>query len=388
VVVNVDTPDVKTQKEHHKVILLGAGNSGKTTISKQIQQLYNSTFDEQAMRNRYIPIIHSNVLRGLLKLAEVVKLPVEVAVGFKKLLNELHMAPYSNEMLEEYHTELISHLWVELRAVFIEQQTSLNVLENLQYFCDNGNITRLLAKGYLPDVDDVMRCWSRTTGIVEFSAPLEGDEDVVVDMVDVGGQRAERNKWAICGKPATALIFVVGLGSFDEALYEDPRVLKIHEDLQLWETVSSQDPKNPFRSIPKFLIFNKIYAFNRKTRKMGSDAGGNAVALATNAAESKQHSGNAFNAAFPGYQDSEYGEPLAYVKHVFRSKVQELADGGFPAVPIYTVEAVNIECVKTVIADVFTKIKELKRDEREAKNEPNVIKSGHGKGEGRPNHKR
>ncbi|KAL3633174.1 HIR complex subunit [Castilleja foliolosa] len=56
--------ETKVEKHIQKLLLLGAGDSGKSTIFKQIKLLFESGFDEVELKN-YVTIIHANVYQTI-----------------------------------------------------------------------------------------------------------------------------------------------------------------------------------------------------------------------------------------------------------------------------------------------------------------------------------
>lgn len=56
--------ETKAEKHIHKLLLLGAGESGKSTIFKQIKLLFQTGFDEAELKS-YIPVIHANVYQTI-----------------------------------------------------------------------------------------------------------------------------------------------------------------------------------------------------------------------------------------------------------------------------------------------------------------------------------
>ncbi|KAK3213263.1 hypothetical protein Dsin_017969 [Dipteronia sinensis] len=56
--------ETKAEKHIQKLLLLGAGESGKSTIFKQIKLLFQTGFDEAELRS-YIPVIHANVYQTI-----------------------------------------------------------------------------------------------------------------------------------------------------------------------------------------------------------------------------------------------------------------------------------------------------------------------------------
>ncbi|KAG8085206.1 hypothetical protein GUJ93_ZPchr0010g10627 [Zizania palustris] len=56
--------ETKAEQHIHKLLLLGAGESGKSTIFKQIKLLFQTGFDETELKS-YISVIHANVYQTI-----------------------------------------------------------------------------------------------------------------------------------------------------------------------------------------------------------------------------------------------------------------------------------------------------------------------------------
>lgn len=68
------------EDEKIKLLLLGAGESGKSTIFKQMKVIYGDQYTE-AERRQHIPTVHSNVLQAM-------KILIEQTITFN-LVNEI-----------------------------------------------------------------------------------------------------------------------------------------------------------------------------------------------------------------------------------------------------------------------------------------------------------
>jgi len=123
------------------------------------------------------------------------------------------------------------------------------------------NIERISASNFIPDQNDCLRCRARTTGIVETKFEASGFE---FRLVDVGGQRSERKKWLACFQDVLAILFCVALSEYDLTLWEDSRVNRMHESLELFgSTVNSKW----FPTTSKILFLNKSDIFSEKIAK-------------------------------------------------------------------------------------------------------------------------
>jgi hypothetical protein len=78
-----------------KILLLGPGESGKSTIFKQMHLLYGTDGFNDAVRHNFKQVIRKNVvewMQGLIKAAERFKLPFESKVRFLAILRFLNVS--------------------------------------------------------------------------------------------------------------------------------------------------------------------------------------------------------------------------------------------------------------------------------------------------------
>ena len=123
-----------------------------------------------------------------------------------------------------------------------------------------SNIERYAQPDFIPNGEDVLRCRARTTGIHEIEFDIEA---LHFRMVDVGGQRSERKKWAHCFEDVTAIIFVVAMDGYDMKLYEDENVNRIQEARKLFDDIVNS---KWFQSTNIVLFLNKSDLFAEKIK--------------------------------------------------------------------------------------------------------------------------
>jgi GTPase SAR1 family protein len=63
--------------------------------------------------------------------------------------------------------------------------------------------------------------------------------EVRLSFSDVGGQRNERKKWIHAFDNVSVVCFFVGLGEFDQTLFEDDSVNRFTETISLFESITS-----------------------------------------------------------------------------------------------------------------------------------------------------
>eukprot|EP00211_Chloroparvula_japonica_P005724 CAMPEP_0119120118 /NCGR_PEP_ID=MMETSP1310-20130426/1304_1 /TAXON_ID=464262 /ORGANISM="Genus nov. species nov., Strain RCC2339" /LENGTH=359 /DNA_ID=CAMNT_0007109583 /DNA_START=184 /DNA_END=1263 /DNA_ORIENTATION=+ len=242
-----------------KILLLGAGESGKSTIVKQMRILFDDGFTEED-RVTYKEIINSNVILSMRSLVMgMQEMGIECDAD-----NAEHVELFtSNATLFEQHItpeigKAVKHLWDDekVKETFKEHHLSFQIPDSAHYFFDN--IDRIMKQDFKPSDTDILHCRARTTGINEVTFHVE---DAHFRMVDVGGQRSERRKWIHCFQNVTGLIFFVALSEFDQKLYEDETVNRMHESIMLFAEICNCQW---FKDAALILFLNKCDLFKEK----------------------------------------------------------------------------------------------------------------------------
>jgi GTPase SAR1 family protein len=247
-----------------KLLLLGPGQSGKTTIYRQLVNLYGEKYDEEKLMS-FRPIVHTNVLNSIKKLVDMSWNLVQENVEYALHVDNLEKAKMIQEMKEESELtpaigKIISELWNDpaIKKTF-EHSSKFQLLESTEYLF--ARLEEICQPRYLPSLQDVLRSRAATTGIVETEFEIEGSKFV---MIDVGGQRNERKKWIHCFEGVTSLIYVASLSCFDQKLFEDENTNAMQEALDLFEDTVNL---HWFGSTDIILFLNKSDLFRDKLAK-------------------------------------------------------------------------------------------------------------------------
>lgn len=250
--------------EHEvKLLLLGAGESGKSTITKQMKIIHLKGFSKEE-RMSYRDIIHSNVIMAM---RAIVNAGEKLGIDSISPENKDKAALFTtNEILFEQKVtpeiaEAISTLWKDpgIQEIY-SRANEFQLIDSAQYFFES--IDRIAEDSFIPTPDDLLRARARTTGITEIAFPCRG---VHWRMVDVGGQRNERKKWIHCFQDVTALIFCVAMSEYDLKLYEDERVNRMHESITLFEEICNCQW---FNDTSVIMFLNKRDLFEEKIKKV------------------------------------------------------------------------------------------------------------------------
>ncbi|CAD5208946.1 unnamed protein product [Bursaphelenchus xylophilus] len=235
--------DEQLQKEKqvlratHRLLLLGAGESGKSTIVKQMRILHINGFNEKEKREK-IQDIRRNVrdsITVIVKSMSEIDPPVQLD-NPENEASKRYILDEANEPDFEYPQVFYDHaknLWADkgVQACF-ERSSEYQLIDCAKYFLDR--IDEVRNPEYNPSEQDILRCRVMTTGIFETKFEVE---KVRFHMFDVGGQRDERRKWIQCFNDVTAIIFVCASSSYNLVLWEDNTQNRLKESLALFRNI-------------------------------------------------------------------------------------------------------------------------------------------------------
>jgi len=243
-----------------KLLLLGAGESGKSTIAKQMKIIHLQGFTKDECIT-YKSIINNNVIgsmKVLLHAANERDLPISNKGIADRFLND---PSYFSGTITQSIASDIKVLWQDSgvqKAYGRQSEFQLN--DSAKYYFES--VDRLAADDYIPTEQDVLRSRAKTTGIIETEFIVERTH---FKMVDVGGQRSERKKWMHCFQDVTAVIFCVALSEYNLKLYEDDETNRMHESLKLFKEICNS---RWFIDTAMILFLNKRDLFEVKIKSI------------------------------------------------------------------------------------------------------------------------
>lgn len=262
-----------------KVLLLGAGESGKSTIIQQLKILHQNGFSEQELLD-HRPVVFDNVLeiaKCLVEARSKFNVPLEPDSGISKqdlqLVEEYqyseeggtgeHMLANSSQFPPQVATTLVK-LW-ELpstkQLLNSGHRSEFYLMDSAAYFVNN--VTRISKRNYIPNVQDILYSRQKTSGI--FDEVFDMGSNLKLHIYDVGGQRSERKKWIHCFDSVTIIIFCVALSEYDQFLLEDQSQNRFQESLVLFDNVVNS---RWFSRTSVVLFLNKIDLFAEKLKKV------------------------------------------------------------------------------------------------------------------------
>ncbi|KAF4072322.1 hypothetical protein AMELA_G00261740 [Ameiurus melas] len=256
--------DADKESRTVKLLLLGAGESGKSTIVKQMKILHQGGYTKEE-QIAFKSIIYGNILQSSLALIRGMEMlgitygaPAAQEDGQK--LQNLADSTEDGTLPKEL-ADIIKRLWKDsgVQAAY-ERAAEYQLNDSAGYYL--SDMDRICGADYLPTEQDVLRSRVKTTGIIEEQF---GCKELHFRMFDVGGQRSERKKWIHCFEGVTCIIFCGALSAYDMVLVEDDEVNRMHESLHLFNSICNH---RFFAKTSIVLFLNKKDLFEQKILKV------------------------------------------------------------------------------------------------------------------------
>jgi len=304
----------------NKLLLLGSGESGKSTLFKQMITIYGKGFSDDEKRG-FVSIVWKNILEAMRTLClqcgqhgDVSAANQQAKQMFSEMKGEEDLTPEMGVMIKA--------LWKEpsIQAAY-DRRSSFQLPDSAKYFFEQ--IEMVARKDYMPTKDDILRARVRTTGIVENNFVIDGNN---FQLFDVGGQRNERKKWIHCFESVTAVLFVAAISEYDQTCFEDETTNRMTEALTLFDEISNS---RWFEKTSIVLFLNKRDLFADKIKKVS------------------------LTVAFPDYHGkSEYEEAIRYITTQFEDKSRNKSKTIYTHVTCAT-DTSNVHAVFNAVKDII-----------------------------------
>ena len=244
-----------------KLLLLGGGESGKSTFVKQMKIIHGDSYSIDELNN-FISIIHGNLLTSM----------VQVIKAMDKLNITLHNPSsqvYASRIIKfptplEHGMVIPSEIGEKMKSLWqddgfqecFKHAVEYQLIDSAPYYFQN--MDRILDPSYTPTEQDVLKSRVQTSGIIETTFK---QGNITYKLFDVGGQRTERRKWLHCFDDVKAVLFMAALSGYDMTLIEDGTTNRIEESLNLLQAICV----NKFFDRSSIILFlNKLDLFTEK----------------------------------------------------------------------------------------------------------------------------
>ncbi len=249
-----------------RLLLLGPGESGKSTVLKQMRLIHSKAYtaEEKYEAFKSIREFTRNSMISIIKAMN--KFHMNCNCDNQTHLEAVKQYIFENENLFIESDCKLEHgkFWDYIQELWscdsIRQTayrgTEYHLSDSAYYFFDRASVFR--DKKYTLNDQDILRLRVLTTGIVETKFITHG---INFHIFDVGGQRDQRKKWIQCFDDVTAIIFIADLSSFNRTLAEDNKTNRLVEAL----TVFNQIWNNRYLHHVSIILFlNKYDTFTEK----------------------------------------------------------------------------------------------------------------------------
>eukprot|EP01084_Bolivina_argentea_P319548 554243_1 len=259
-----------------KLLFLGSGGSGKSTLFKQLRTIHGNGWTKED-RLTFVDHIHAQIIEQMKLAIECVEFLAEEEAeeqqgddykrpddfnGLQALSDEGQKAcnvvqSVKDPKLTHEVAEACKTLWceAEIKKIY-EMRATMKIEDSSAYFWDKTD--KVIESGYVPDETDILLVRYRTTGVIDQKFTIKKN---IFHVFDVGGQKSERKKWIHCFEHVTAVIFVVSLSCYDEVMFEDEAVNSIVDSITLFENICNNEY---FTKTSMILFLNKKDLFAEK----------------------------------------------------------------------------------------------------------------------------
>lgn len=227
--------DKRDARRELKLLLLGTGESGKSTFIKQMRIIHGAGYTDEDKRT-HIKLVYQNIfmaMQSMIRAMDLLKIQYEDPTCQEKADLVKGVDYETVTAFEASYVIAIKDLWSDpgIQDCY-GRRREYQLTDSAKYYL--SDIDRVAGHGYIPTEQDILRVRVPTTGIIEYPFDLQ---EIRFRMVDVGGQRSERRKWIHCFENVTSIIFLVALSEYDQILFESDNENRMEESKALFKTI-------------------------------------------------------------------------------------------------------------------------------------------------------
>ncbi|XP_065285454.1 guanine nucleotide-binding protein G(q) subunit alpha isoform X2 [Dermacentor albipictus] len=228
--------DKRDARRELKLLLLGTGESGKSTFIKQMRIIHGDGYKDDNDKKGFIKLVYQNIfmaMQSMVKAREMLRIPFRDPENQENANLVMSVDYETVTTFEKPYVDAIKQLWADegIQECYYRRR-EYQLTDSAKYYLTD--VDRIAAPNYLPTQQDILRVRVPTTGIIEYPFDLDS---IIFRMVDVGGQRSERRKWIHCFENVTSIIFLVALSEYDQILFESDNENRMEESKALFKTI-------------------------------------------------------------------------------------------------------------------------------------------------------
>ncbi|XP_060604362.1 guanine nucleotide-binding protein G(q) subunit alpha-like, partial [Ruditapes philippinarum] len=186
--------DKRDARRELKLLLLGTGESGKSTFIKQMRIIHGTGYSEDDKRS-FIKIVYQNIfmaMNAMIRAMDTLKISYKDPNNEERKGEMLELVGRSLTILEgqenanlirqidhetvtsfeQQFVEAIKALWADsgIQECY-DRRREYQLTDSAKYYLDD--VDRITQPDYLPSLQDILRVRSPTTGIIEYPFDLD-----------------------------------------------------------------------------------------------------------------------------------------------------------------------------------------------------------------------
>lgn len=237
------------------ILLQGAGESGKSTVLKQLMLAHGTGFSDEYRLNQGKRILNTTLETAVLILDEMssdCEDFVELSGVISSIINNDNdvTASVAKDMVKLADNELFQKLYEKDRETL--PQLFLESVKNFKNFPTWGG------KKWLPNDVEILMNRNRTIGVSKSTFRVKKH---LFEVIDVGGQKSQRTKYINLFNDINQILFIAAISDYNLKLWEDPEEDRLQDSLRLFGRVAS---KKQWEKVSLVLFLNKKDEFIRK----------------------------------------------------------------------------------------------------------------------------
>ena len=248
----------EAKKPRINVVLLGAGNCGKTTFIKQMMYEFKGGFDPSTSQG-FVKDIQYNVLRcvgsalatGEIEVDEFHQKQVELVKGMHERFASKERWSVEVLMLQDHlveNKEALDALIAVSKMSTLMEYAEKHLSKEAEYLFLQ-DVDRIFREDYAPPKEHILRVRLPTIGKHDYEFDVG---DLVLDITDVAGQKETRSTWLPVVAGADVVCYITSVADYKKK--PDQKYTGHEESLDLFELlVEAQEMQNKLL----FVLLNK-----------------------------------------------------------------------------------------------------------------------------------
>ncbi|EEB12140.1 guanine nucleotide-binding protein G(q), subunit alpha, putative, partial [Pediculus humanus corporis] len=166
--------DKRDARRELKLLLLGTGESGKSTFIKQMRIIHGAGYSDEDKRG-FIKLVYQNIfmaMQSMIRAMDLLKIQYGCSSCNEKaeLIRSVDFETVTT--FESPYVEAIKDLWADtgIQECY-DRRREYQLTDSAKYYLDDLN--RIESSDFLPTEQDILRARVPTTGILEYPFDLD-----------------------------------------------------------------------------------------------------------------------------------------------------------------------------------------------------------------------